>query len=50
MPKKYISCIKKVKAKGGDYNPWAVCRVSTGFKGKDCKIAHEIVENFIGDD
>lgn len=39
MPQKYKSCVKKVKAKnkkeyGYDkYNPYAVCRVSTGFYG-----------------
>ena len=33
MPKKFESCVKKVKAKGGDYNPYAVCRVSTGYYG-----------------
>lgn len=30
MPKKLLSCVKKVKAKGGDVNPWAVCVASTG--------------------
>jgi hypothetical protein len=37
MPKKFISCVKKVKARqhGKDkpYNPYAVCRVSTCYYG-----------------
>lgn len=33
MPKKFVSCVKKVKAKGKKNNPYAVCRVSTGFYG-----------------
>lgn len=32
MPKKLVSCVKKVKLKGGNYNPWAVCIASTGLK------------------
>ena len=32
MPKKFTSCVKKVKAKGIG-NPYAICRVSTGFYG-----------------
>ena len=27
---KYKSCVSKVKAKGGDVNPYAVCHSSTG--------------------
>jgi hypothetical protein len=40
MPKKFISCVKKVKKKypKGEYNPYAVCRVSTGYYGT----THEI--------
>lgn len=39
MPKKFISCVKKVtkaeKKRYGylKYNPFAVCRVSTGYFG-----------------
>jgi len=33
MPVKFKSCVKKVKLKGGKVNPYAVCRVSTGFHG-----------------
>jgi hypothetical protein len=32
MPKKYLSCVKKVQAKGIG-NPYSICRVSTGFYG-----------------
>jgi hypothetical protein len=32
MPAKFMRCVKKVKLKGVG-NPWAICRVSTGFKG-----------------
>ena len=32
MPKKLMSCVKKVKAKGGNVNPYAVCVKSTGQK------------------
>jgi len=32
MPAKLIRCVKKVKAKGGKVNPWAVCIASTGIK------------------
>ena len=32
MPKKLMSCVKKVKASGSKVNPWAVCVKSTGLK------------------
>lgn len=32
MPKKLTSCVKKVKAKKGAVNPWAVCVKATGLK------------------
>ena len=33
MPKKLMSCVRKVKAKSkGKANPWAVCVSSTGLK------------------
>jgi len=32
MPKKLMDCVRKVKAKGGKVNPWAVCVASTGLK------------------
>lgn len=33
MPKKFISCVKKVKEKNENVNPYAICRVSTGYYG-----------------
>ena len=37
MPKKFIKCVKKVKARmkatGYKGNPYAICRVSTGYYG-----------------
>ena len=35
MPEKFKRCVKKLKKKypNGEYNPFAVCRVSTGFYG-----------------
>jgi hypothetical protein len=33
MPKSFISCVKKVSAKSKKVNPYAVCRVSTGYYG-----------------
>lgn len=35
--KKWQSCVKKVKKKGGDYNPFAVCTASIGKKGSILK-------------
>lgn len=32
MPAKLERCVRKVKAKGGAYNAWAVCVKSTGLK------------------
>lgn len=32
MPAKLERCVKKVKAKGGTKNAWAVCVASTGLK------------------
>ena len=32
MPKKLMSCVRKVKAKGGAKNAYAVCVKSTGLK------------------
>ena len=32
MPKKLERCVRRVKAKGGVKNPWAVCIASTGLK------------------
>jgi hypothetical protein len=32
MPKKLMRCVRKVKAKGGNVNPYAVCISSTGQK------------------
>lgn len=53
MPKKFVSCVKKVKKQSSTYNPYAVCRVSTGFYGsthhiskskvKNCKIVDKIL-------
>lgn len=44
MPEKFISCVRKVKKKypHGEYNPYAVCRVSTGYYGssKDIGLLH----------
>ena len=33
MPKKFIDCVRKVKKNSPDVNPYAVCRVSTGYYG-----------------
>ncbi len=39
MPEKYISCVRKILGKqktdkkARKYNPYAVCRVSTGYYG-----------------
>lgn len=37
MPKKFTSCVKKVSSKmketGCKGNPYAICRISTGYKG-----------------
>jgi len=35
MPKEFISCVRKLKKKykHGEYNPYAVCRKSTGYYG-----------------
>lgn len=42
MPKKFMSCVKKVMKKnretGYEGNPYAICRVSTGYFGT----THEI--------
>lgn len=42
MPEKFISCVKKVSAKqrGKEkkYNPYAVCRASTGYFGSSHNI------------
>lgn len=40
MPKKFISCVRKLKKKYpmGKYNPYAVCRVSTGYYGSSHNI------------
>lgn len=32
MPKKLERCVRKVKAKGGVRDPWAVCMAATGKK------------------
>lgn len=32
MPKKLEDCVRDVKAKGEDVDPWAVCVASTGEK------------------
>ena len=32
MPKRLVDCVKKVKAKGDNVNPYAVCSASTGLK------------------
>jgi len=32
MPKNFMECVKKIKAKRNG-NPYAICRVSTGFYG-----------------
>jgi hypothetical protein len=36
MPKKFVSCVRKVRKRypTGQYNPFAICRVSTGYYGK----------------
>ena len=34
MPAKLERCVRKVKAKGGVKNPWAVCVAATGIKKK----------------
>jgi hypothetical protein len=33
MPAKFTRCVRKVKASKRKVNPYAVCRVSTGFYG-----------------
>lgn len=33
MPKKFISCVKKVKLNSPNVNPYAICRKSTGYYG-----------------
>jgi len=33
MPANFVHCVKVVKKKSPNVNPWAVCRVSTGFYG-----------------
>lgn len=35
MPEKFLRCVRKVKKQypEGEYNPYAVCRVSTKFYG-----------------
>ena len=33
VPKKFIRCVRKVKAKRTAVNPYAVCRKSTGYYG-----------------
>jgi hypothetical protein len=33
MPAKFKRCVKKVKAQHRNVNPYAVCRVATGFYG-----------------
>jgi len=33
MPKKFISCVGKVKKKSPNVNPYAVCRVSIKYYG-----------------
>lgn len=42
MPKKFIRCVKKVmakqKGKRKKVNPYAVCRVSTGYHGSSHNI------------
>lgn len=40
MPKKFISCVKKVSKKypNGKYNPYAVCRKSTKYFGSSHNI------------
>jgi len=46
MPKDFIKCVKEVskKNKKGKYNPYAVCRVSTGYYGTthDIGMIHKI--------
>jgi hypothetical protein len=44
MPEKFVKCVKAVKAKGGKYNPYAVCRKSTGYYGTthDIGMIHKI--------
>lgn len=37
MPAKFLRCIKAVKKKSPNVNPYAVCRVSTGFYGSKHK-------------
>jgi hypothetical protein len=37
VPKKLDRCVKKVKAKGGVKNPWAVCKASLAKKAKKTK-------------
>ena len=34
MPIKFVNCVRAVSKKSkGKYNPYAVCRISTGFYG-----------------
>jgi len=33
MPAKFIRCVKTVKKKNPNVNPYAICRVSTGYYG-----------------
>lgn len=47
MPTKFIRCVKKVKKKSPNVNPYAVCRVSTGYYGTTHNIGlkHKIVKD-----
>ena len=44
IPKNYIECVRKIikKDKEKKYNPYAVCRISTGYYGttKDIGLLH----------
>lgn len=40
MPKKWEDCVRKVKAKGGRVNPYAVCTKSTGLTRSGKRSGH----------
>ena len=52
MPKKFIECVRKVKKRQGEnnlpYNPYAVCRKSTGYYGSthDIGLIHKKRRNW----
>lgn len=47
MPEKLEDCVRDVKAKGEDVDPWAVCVSSTGEKPHKEKIEESMVREII---